>query len=107
MNQVDRLRSMDARLARAFRGSGLADAGVYTPTVGQPINCTVIIDRDVQTVGQEGAVIGQKTIGTFQLAEVVPARGETITVDDEMWILESEIKLDSSISAWILNPGTN
>lgn len=107
MNQVDRLRSMDARSARAFRGSGLADAGIYTPAIGQPINCTVIIDRDVQTVGQEGEVIGQKTIGTFRLAEVTTARGETITVDDETWTLESEIKSDRSISAWILNPGTS
>jgi hypothetical protein len=102
MSQAGTLRTLDARLMLAFAGVGLADVGVYvskdTMTTVDP--CHAYIDRDVQTLGDSGQVVGQKTHATFLFAEVMPQSGGVFTVGAESWKLDKELSRDESRTRW-------
>jgi hypothetical protein len=106
MSQVATLRSLDARIMAALGRYGAADVGVYvskdTQTTVNP--CSVYLDRDVQTVGDFGQVIGQKTHATFLLAEVTPQQGGRFTLGAEVWKLDTELSRDESRSRWAVTP---
>lgn len=100
------LAALDAQIFNAFNATGWADDAVLTiNSVDHP--CTVFLDRDAQTVGEDGQVIGPLVTADFRLAEVLPVQGATLAIGSESWVLEKEISADESISAWILNPGTS
>jgi hypothetical protein len=100
MSQASRLASMDARLVRAFSRSGLADAATLNS-----IACDVMLDRNVQVLGQYGEVTSVSASATFQLSQVTPARGMTLVVGSNTWTLEKKLSGDESIAEWVLNDG--
>lgn len=106
MSQRTALRELDAALATAFKGAGLADAGTYTPPGGGPVvDVDVIVDRGVQIFGDEGAGIpAPAVIVTLFLAQVAPARGGTVTADGDTFKLCDEVARDESRVRWTVLP---
>jgi len=101
------LSSIDARVMASMLRAGLADAAVYSDGVS-PVNCSVMIERDTQIIGESGQVVGQKTSVVFLRAEVPKPKQRatvTVTANGEQWTLESKFFEDESISQWILNRG--
>ena len=102
MSQTSTLRDLDAKIMTAMAAAGVADVGVYaskdTHTTVNP--CHVYVDRDVQTLGDVGQVVGQKTLVTFLLGEVSPQSGGTLTIGAESWKLDREHSRDESRSRW-------
>jgi hypothetical protein len=101
------LAAMDARLMTTFAHIGLADANaIYTPngsTPGTVPNCTVMIDRAVQVLGDIGEVIGHRDVATFMRSDVAPAAGGTLKIGTETRTLEKKTSEDESLSEWVLN----
>ncbi|MEO7362124.1 MAG: hypothetical protein ABI120_17475 [Gemmatimonadaceae bacterium] len=109
MSQSVGLRALDQRIFACLQGANLADSALYVPsTGGDPILCSVYVDRDVQTFGDVGQVIGSDVQITFFNAEVSPLRGDMVTIDPdgsaEVFILESLVSgfQDESRSKWTL-----
>jgi len=93
-------------MSRAFLRSGQADSGIYTAKGGTPgtdPNCTVMIDRGVQVLGEFGEVVGHRVVANFLRAEVTPEQGGTLTVGTETWTLEKKTSEDESLSEFVLN----
>lgn len=99
------LAANDAKIFASFARAGFADAAVYTPISGRPVNCTVVIDRQIAVLGDIGEVVGYKTAATFKRSEVQPQVGATLTIGSETWTLEKKSSEDESLSEWILNNG--
>ncbi|MBN8887586.1 MAG: hypothetical protein J0I77_17815 [Rudaea sp.] len=98
---------IDAAVFASLRRAGLADAATYQDELGT-VPCTVVLERDIQELGDIGQVIGQRTVATFQLVEVPrPKRGATLSIGSETWALEKPVQgqCDESSEQWVLNDG--
>ncbi len=106
MSQRQTLQAMDAAMVDAFKGVGLADAGTYTPPGGgAAVEVDVMVDREVQLFGDEGADIpAPAVVVTLFLAQVTPARGGVVTVDGDSFKLCDEIARDESRVRWTVLP---
>lgn len=115
MSQAAFLRDFDARVFGVFAGAGLADAGRYLspaaladleaieahdpedpdapppPAVPVPVSCTVLVDRDVEDFGDDGAPVSvPRTRITFQRAELEPEQGGRVALlDTGGWAVET------------------
>jgi hypothetical protein len=74
-----------------FNTNDFADAATYTPTTGDPVPCSVIIDHNA-LVQADGYEIGVTTLGTTIKAQVsdvgTVARGETFLVDGTTYTVQ-------------------
>jgi predicted naringenin-chalcone synthase len=96
----------DARIVGTFAATGMADPAIYAASIGAlgtlP-NCTVVLDREVQVLGEFGEVIGFRTVAAFLRSEVSPAVGGALRIGAETWTLEKKSSEDESLSEWVLN----
>lgn len=104
MSQKDFLRQFDAAAFACFLGAGMADTGEYTaPTGGPSIACEVLVDRNVRDFGDDASPVSASyTLVTFQRAQVAPARGGTVVVEGESFMLDAEVRCDESVSRWVV-----
>ena len=84
MAQSQRLQQMDARFARAFSRSGLADAALYRRN-GTVIDvpCTIYVDRSSQLQGDLAQVANDDVVVTAFVGDIgtqAPARGDTFSL---------------------------
>jgi hypothetical protein len=105
MSQTDRLRSIDARIRRSMHRHGLADSGVYQlVSTGQEYECRPYIDRNVETVGEDGITTVLVTVIDL-LHDEVPASAQKtkgrVTVGTESWPLARILHRDESRTRWI------
>lgn len=106
MGQVATLRALDGVIMRSLRAAGMADAAVYTPAMGSPIACEVLVDRGVQVLGEFGNVTGRRTEITFLAPAFAPAKGESVSVGSETWVLETLLDADDSAVLWVVTKVT-
>lgn len=106
MSQTTTLRDLDAIFAQQLLEAGMADAATYTPPgAGDPVACTVLVDRNAQFFGENGEVFGHKILITIFLAEVAaPARQGVIDIGDESFALEQVDARDESQQRWLVVP---
>lgn len=98
MSQQATLRALDAEIMAAMKGVGIADAATYGSTP-----CDVYVDRNAEFLGDGPAQIaGVRTVITFQLGQVSPARGGVVTIGTESFELAELASQDESISAWVV-----
>lgn len=96
MSQRTAMQEFTADAFEAFFDAGLADCATYTPPQGgEPQPCTVLVDRGVQTLGQDfRRVNGPQVQVRFQLADVtgLAERGrlDVLMLDDDGVVLETE-----------------
>lgn len=107
MSQTTTLRALDAAIAGAMLGAGLADDALYTPPGGGAgIPCTVLVDRALQVYGDQGEVVGHRIAITLFLATVPsPARGGTVAIGAEVFRLDEPEARDESMSQWVVVRG--
>ena len=94
------LAQFDAIAAPLFKAAGLADSATYTAPGGQPVPCTVYVDRMVSTAPDSfsGALRDQVTI---MLAEVAaPESGGVVTIGAEELTLFELATSDESRQTW-------
>jgi hypothetical protein len=100
VSQADRLGSLDARFVRAFKRSGIADAGTFRRKLSPTeIPCTVLVDDAVQFVGDQTQVLNDKKAVTAYYAEIgrpPPIFGDTFTVGDAVYAVDSISNQDAS-----------
>lgn len=92
---------IDAKAASLYLRTGMGESGTLT-IASVPTDCSVLIDKDVQTVGDDGQIIGIVDTATFLLAEVTPVGGAILTVGTETWSLVSELSANGSTAQWVL-----
>lgn len=104
MSQTSALRALDASLAAALRGAGLADAATYTASGGLPLACTVLVDDEAQFFGDgRSEVAGHRTLIGLLLAEVpAPERGAVVVADGQTYILGELETRDQSLERWVV-----
>lgn len=107
MSQTSALRNLDAGIAAAFRAAGLADGATYTAPAGAPIACTVLVDRDVELLGSDGADVAmRRTVVTLFLGEIAaPAAGAVVAADGSSYTLEAKLDGDQSRERWVVRHG--
>lgn len=107
MSQRTALRELDADLAAAFLDGGMADTATYLrkgAAAASAVPCTVLIDRDVQYVGDGYSQSPTKsTVITVFLADIgaPPVKGDVVTLleDDtptETFCIDRPISVDES-----------
>lgn len=86
----------------AFLAEGIADDGVYTPAGGgTPVNCRVIVSRNVSPFGDFGkAISGNVELGLLLQEIPTPHRGATVLADSRTWTLVQCLKQDDAVSTW-------
>lgn len=104
MSQKAFLQQFDADAFACFLGAGMADTADYTaPTGGASLACEVLVDRNVRDFGEDASpVAASYTLVTFQRAQVSPARGGTVVVEGESFMLDAEVRSDESVSRWVV-----
>ena len=110
MNQTAFLQELDAGIVGAFADAGMADAATYTPPGGgTAVACSVLVDRNVQFFGDDGAeIVGTRDLVSLFLSEVAaPARGGTVTLTatSEVLKLDQPDARDESMSRWVVIHG--
>lgn len=68
--------------------------GVATP---------VIIDRDVDIVGEHGEIVGRRDTATFP-SDTQPKKGDALTLDGRSYLIDSRIEDDGHVAVCILLP---
>lgn len=63
----------------------------------------VIVDRDVETIGEHGEIVGRQDTATLP-SEVLPKKGDALTVDGSDYLIDSRIKDDGHVAVCILLP---
>lgn len=103
MSQQDTLRQMDAMMLSAFTDAGMCDVGTYTAPGGSPVPCTVLIDSDMQILGDVAQVNDRsKTITIFNVDVATPVRNGVIVVASGTYKLVSPTTInDESRSVWV------
>ena len=104
MSQAKFLEDFDAAAFGDFLAAGLADVATYTaPSGGAAIPCDVLVDRNVRDFGEDASPVATSfTLVSFQRAQVTPARGGTVVVEGEPFMLDAEVRNDESISRWVV-----
>lgn len=91
---------MDARFARAFSRSGLADSGTFRRKGSTTaIACTVLVDDAVQFVGDQTQVVNDKKVITAYFAEIgqqEPMHGDTFVINGDTFAVDSVSNKDAS-----------
>lgn len=107
MSQSTFLRDLDDDLMVAFKGAGMADAGVYTPVAGAPIDCDVYVDEGIAEFGDDLAtVVGRRTLVTLLTRQVpVPERDATVLADGVTYTLDRLESRDQSVQRWVVTHG--
>lgn len=132
MSQAAFLAQFDAAAFGVFASAGIADAATYLspaaladldaiaaydpedpeadppPPAPVPVACTVLVDRNVEDFGDEGAPVSvQRTRITVQRAEITPEQGGQVSVLDDAGAVAEVFELvqrtrdsDESRSAW-------
>lgn len=104
MSQSAFLRDFDAAAFTALADCGLADAATYraTPSAA-PVDCTVLVDRDVRDFGDDVAPVSTAyTRVIFQRGQVQPARGGIVSIEGVDYVLADRISEDESASRWVV-----
>lgn len=105
MSSLDAIRELDAMMLDAFAADGhLADNGTYDDGAGNITPVTVMVDRDVQRVGEFGQIIGSDLQIGLQRAQVTPVRGASVIVGAETFTLDRRATGDGSIDWWSVRP---
>jgi hypothetical protein len=107
MSQTAALRTLDARLMRAFSARGFADTVTYTPPVGAPVaGIKVYVDRAAAFLDQDGvAIAGNRIVIGILRADVnAPLRAGTLTIGAETFTLEELLQQDESLTRWVVLP---
>jgi hypothetical protein len=106
MSQAATLRDLDAIFAEQLLAAGMADTATYTPPgAGDPVDCTVLVDRNAQFFGDNGEVFGHRILITIFLAEIAaPARQGVIAIGAESFALEQLDARDESQQRWLVVP---
>lgn len=105
-----RLASFDRGAHGAFALGGLADRATYTRATGGPpvLNCRVMVDRSMDTIGQTSGVQNIGVVVTCFAADVGarPAPGARFTIDDEVFTVdELDARTDESRYVCIVKAG--
>jgi hypothetical protein len=96
---------MDARLRSAFKATGWADNAVFRSSGVNVPNCTVLIDRGVQLIGDQSQVSNNHITLTCYLAQTgkLPQRSDTFTIGSDVFCIDSPpIEQDESASVFIV-----
>ncbi|MDQ3160595.1 MAG: hypothetical protein M3Q51_06175 [Pseudomonadota bacterium] len=106
MSQRAALQALDASIITAFATVGFADAAVYTPPSGIPVDCRVYVDNVAQFFGGDSAeVAGYRTTVTLFRSDVLrPIRGATVFADGVTHTLDQLDAQDESMSRWVVLP---
>ncbi len=89
------LGNMDDRVFDTF-----ADPCTHTPKDGGAVTRRVIVDRDVQRVGFEAAMVQRRMELSLLLSEgPLPRKGDTIHVleSDETYTVDAQVENDGSV----------
>ena len=100
--------SFDALAVGAFRGAGLADDAMYTPsTGGLAIPCKVFVDRGVVLQGTQSQVITDTTLITAFVADIgaAPKGGARFQIGAERFTVDSINNKDESRYVCVVKPG--
>lgn len=95
----------DAAMLRGFLRAGLADLAVYEDDSSHLEDVLVMLERDVQLVGEQGQVLGKRDMATLLLSDVpAPSIGGQLTIGDETWTLDRPMEgsSDESMQQWAL-----
>lgn len=90
---------MEEDLSVFFDTAVFADAGIYTPAgSAEEIPVDVIIDHNVEAVGEYGQVVDLRTIASIPKTQVAaPNRGDRITIGATHYTVASLISDDGAI----------
>lgn len=104
MSQAAFLRDFDAAAFAALADCGLADAATYRATAAAaPVDCTVLVDRDVRDFGDDVAPVSTAyTRVIFQRIQVQPVRGGIVTIEGVDYELADRIGEDEAASRWVV-----
>lgn len=98
-----------ARIDSAIFGSliraEIGDLATYQDETTYADDVRVVIDRDVQLIGDQGQVIGSRDMAAILRADVPnPVIGATLTVGEDSWLLDRpmEGQNDESMQQWAL-----
>lgn len=81
--------AFDYATEAAFACSELGETAVYTPVSGATSSLSVIVDRNVFTLGDMSQVVERRTAIRFKRADKSVVKvGDTITVGTESWTLQ-------------------
>lgn len=100
MSQADRLASLDARFARAFKRSGIADTGTFRRKgSATDLPGTFLLDENVQVFGDQTGVPQLVTTVTAYFADIgqpEPVNGDTFTVGTRSFDVDALSNKDAS-----------
>lgn len=109
MSQRAFLAGFDAAAHAAFAAGGLADSGEYLPpgasTGTAATSCRVMVDRDVETIGEMQQRKAGRVEVSYLLADVTPEQGGKLLVDGDTYINADKISDDGSLSRWLVRRG--
>jgi len=96
------LAQFDAIAAPLFKAAGLADSATYTAPGGQPVPCTVYVNREVRVMDNNGTYSQVTTIAA-NVAETGPVtKGGVFTIGSEVMTVKRPVQKDESQSLWVV-----
>jgi hypothetical protein len=91
-------------LIPVFKAVGLADSATYTAPGGATIVCSVMVDYNLQSIGQIETLSDKQKLITLFKAEIgAPVRGAVVVVGADSYTLASRTIDDDFTSVWIAN----
>lgn len=96
------LAQFDAIAAPLFKAAGLADSATYTAPGGQPVPCTVYVDREVSVQDNSGAFSTVTTIAANVAETGVIRKGGVFAIGVESFTCEKPLAGDESQKTWIV-----
>lgn len=81
--------------------AALGTPATYTPPGGSAVDVTVIIDHDVEVIGEYAQMSDRRTVISIQLSEVqAPKRVAELVVGGTRYSLDQRISHDGVITRW-------
>lgn len=99
---------MDARMRSLFKATGWADDAVFRSNGVNVPNCTVLIDRGVQLIGDQTQVSNNHITLTCYPVQTgkLPQRGDTFAIGSEVFCIDSPpIEQDESAAVFVVTEG--
>lgn len=92
----------DALAHAAFADAGLADVALYTSAQSSApsVQCRVLVDRSLQTLGFESAAVTRSTVIRAWLADIgcAPTSGAIFAIGNERFVVDRVDTIDEGIA---------
>jgi len=96
------LAQFDAIAAPLFKAAGLADSATYTAPGGQPVPCTVYVDRETRVMDNNSTYSLVTTIAANVAETGVIVKGGVFTIGAEVLTAKRPLQRDESQSSWVV-----